>query len=341
MLHFTTPGKCNTYVTSINNNTNNNRLDKNLFNNLITDAPGSLLWKEPEPARPYEGSSMTKFENQLGEYLEYCEKVRKMSPQTIRGKKWVCKSLLESVKISKIEELSNKHVNEWVMEQTARGCSGRTVNTRLTFLVAMVHYFQDMGVVMPKLKLRFIVKLKEEPPRRVCYTKEQLSQVLRYADRFEWLLIKVCFDCGLRISELRNLRLMNLDGRRVSFLGKGSKSREAYIGEDTRKKLDDWIQRERVTDYLWVVDDKLSGKRQLSVDDIRHRMRKPFYKAGYKDFHPHALRHSFATDVVSSGAPLAIAKEMLGHSNIATTERYVHTFEGHLKEYFDQYKFAT
>ena len=282
---------------------------------------------------------MKKIEKQLNEYIDYCENVRRMSAQTIHGKKWVCKSLLESVKINSIEELTNQHINEWVMEQTARGCSGRTVNTRLVCLIAMLRYFQDMGVVMPNCKIRFIVKQKEMPPRRVHYTKEQIEQVLKFADRLEWLLIRVCFDCGLRISELRNLRLMNVNGQQVTFIGKGSKSREAYLSEEAKDRLDDWAQRERITDYLWEITTKSGTKHHLTVEEIRYRMRKPFYQAGFMNFHPHALRHSFATDVVENGAPLEIAKEMLGHSNVATTERYVHSFEGHLSEYFKKYKF--
>lgn len=284
---------------------------------------------------------MKKFEKQLNEYIEYCENVRRMSSQTIHGKKWLCKSLLESIKIDSIEELSNQHVNEWILEQTARGCAGRTVNSRIVSLVAMIRYFQDMGVSMPKMKLRFVMKQKEQPPRRVYYTKKQIDQVLRYSDHFEWLLIRICFDCGLRISELRNLRLMNFDGRRVTFVGKGSKAREAYLSEEARERLDDWIQREHIVDYIWEVETKTGVRHHLSIEEIRHRMRKPFYKAGYKNFHPHSLRHSFATDVVENGAPLEVAKEMLGHSNVAITERYVHSFEGHLNEYFNRYKFAS
>lgn len=284
---------------------------------------------------------MTKFEKQLDEYIKYCENVRRMSEQTIHGKKWVCKSLLESIKINSIEELTNQQVNEWILEQTARGCSGRTVNSRLVTLIAMIRYFQDMGVIMPKLKLRFIMKQKEQPPRRVYYTKDQIEQVLKFADRLEWLLIRICFDCGLRISELRNLRLLNFDGRRISFIGKGSKAREVYLSEEARDRLNDWIQRERITDYLWEITTKTGVKHHLSVEEIRHRMRKPFYQAGYMNFHPHSLRHSFATDVVENGAPLEVAKEMLGHSNVSITERYVHSFEGHLSEYFNRYKFST
>ena len=283
--------------------------------------------------------NLKSIDKQIDEYLNYCENVRRMSEQTLHSKRWICREFLKTIKIDSLSELSNKHINEWIAEQTARGCSGRTINSRLVNLVAMLRYFQDMGVSFPKLKLRLIIKCKEQPPRRVYYTREQIEQVLRYADHLEWLLIKLCFDCGLRISELRNLRLMNLNGRMVTFIGKGSKARESYMSEEARSRLDDWIQRNRVSDFIWV---RTPGKNEpMSVEDIRYLMKKPFYQAGFKNFYPHALRHSFATDIQKHGASLMETKEMLGHARIETTERYVHGLEGHLEYFFDKYKFTT
>lgn len=283
--------------------------------------------------------NLKSIDKQIDEYLNYCENVRRMSEQTLHSKRWICREFLKTIKIDSLNELSNKHVNEWIAEQTARGCSGRTINSRLVNLVAMLRYFQDMGVSFPKLKLRLIIKCKEQPPRRVYYTREQIEQVLRYADHLEWLLIKLCFDCGLRISELRNLRLMNLNGRMVTFIGKGSKARESYMSEEARSRLDDWIQRNRISDFIWV---RTPGKNEpMSVEDIRYLMKKPFYQAGFKNFYPHALRHSFATDIQKHGASLMETKEMLGHARIETTERYVHGLEGHLEYFFDKYKFTT
>ena len=283
--------------------------------------------------------NLKSIDKQIDEYLNYCENVRRMSEQTLHSKRWICREFLKTIKIDSLSELSNKHVNEWIAEQTARGCSGRTINSRLVNLVAMLRYFQDMGVSFPKLKLRLIIKCKEQPPRRVYYTREQIEQVLRYADHLEWLLIKLCFDCGLRISELRNLRLMNLNGRMVTFIGKGSKARESYMSKEAKTRLDDWIQRNRINDFIWV---RTPGKNEpMSVEDIRYLMRKPFYQAGFKNFYPHALRHSFATDIQKHGASLMETKEMLGHARIETTERYVHSLEGHLEYFFDKYKFTT
>lgn len=283
--------------------------------------------------------NIRQIDKQIDEYLNYCENVRRMSEQTLHSKRWICREFLKTIKINSLSELSNKHINEWIEEQTTRGCSGRTINGRLVNLVAMLRYFQDMGISFPKLKLRLIIKCKEQPPRRVYYTREQIEQVLRYADHLEWLLIKLCFDCGLRISELRNLRLMNLNGRMVTFIGKGSKARESYMSEETGSRLDDWIQRNRISDFIWV---RTPGKNEpMSVEDIRYLMRKPFYQAGFKNFYPHALRHSFATDIQKHGASLMETKEMLGHARIETTERYVHGLEGHLEYFFDKYKFTT
>lgn len=283
--------------------------------------------------------NIRQIDKQIDEYLNYCENVRRMSEQTLHGKRWICREFLKTIKIDSLSELSNKHINEWIAEQTARGCSGRTINSRLVNLVAMLRYFQDMGILFPKLKLRLIIKCKEQPPRRVYYTREQIEQVLRYADHLEWLLIKLCFDCGLRISELRNLRLMNLNGRMVTFIGKGSKARESYMSREAKTRLDDWIQRNRISDFIWV---RTPGKNEpMSVEDIRYLMRKPFYQAGFKNFYPHALRHSFATDIQKHGASLMETKEMLGHARIETTERYVHSLEGHLEYFFDKYKFTT
>lgn len=283
--------------------------------------------------------NLKSIDKQIDEYLNYCENVRRMSEQTLHSKRWICREFLKTIKINSLSELSNKHINEWIAEQTARGCSGRTINSRLVNLVAMLRYFQDMGASFPKLKLRLIIKCKEQPPRRVYYTREQIEQVLKYADHLEWLLIKLCFDCGLRISELRNLRLMNLNGRMVTFIGKGSKARESYMSEEARSRLDDWIQRNRISDFIWV---RTPGKNEpMSVEDIRYLMKKPFYQAGFKNFYPHALRHSFATDIQKHGASLMETKEMLGHARIETTERYVHGLEGHLEYFFDKYKFTT
>lgn len=284
---------------------------------------------------------MRKIENQMNDYLDYCENVRQMSYHTIKNKRWCYQNFIKQSKLKCIEDVSNKQINEWMTSQKLKGCSGRTINSRLVHLKAMLQYFIDTGVAIPNLNIRLITKTNEMPPRRVYYSQQQIDGVLALADQREWLLIKLCYECGFRISELTTLRLSNINGNKITFIGKGSKIREVYISKETRKHLDDWIEDNGVIDYLWLNSYHHSKKMSpVDTNTIRYYMRGAFERAGIKDFYPHALRHSFATNICNNGAPLPIAQRMLGHANVTTTERYVHSFDGHLEEYFNQYMFA-
>ena len=177
----------------------------------------------------------------FNEYLEYCEFTRRMSQQTLSAKRWVMRDFRASVPAKTLGEITTQQVNDWIAAQARRGLNSRTINTRICHVVAMFRYFRDMGVEMPELKIRHIVKQKEtEPIRRVFYTREQIEQVLGYCNQIQWLLVKLSFDCGLRITELRNLRLMNISDRMIVFVGKGGKRREVHMSREARERLTQW-----------------------------------------------------------------------------------------------------
>lgn len=252
------------------------------------------------------------------------------------GKRYILEDFERNVNVRKLEQLTNEHIDAWVAVQKDRGCSARTVNTRIAHLKVMLAWQRDMNIIMPKLNLGMIVKFPEEDPKRVYYSRDEINVALRYADRREWLMIRLCFECGLRIGELQKLRLANFSGRKITFVGKCRIRGTVVMSEETRLRLDDWIARERITDYLWVKPKTLPGEEQkpLTVDQIRRQMRKPFIEAGFNDFHPHALRHSFATEICNNGASMEQAEHMLRHKSITNTERYVHSFEDKAFENF-------
>lgn len=262
-----------------------------------------------------------------------------MSEQTMHGKTWICNSIISEIPINDITEINNQHIDDWIALQSSRGCSGRTINGRIANLVALLNYFLKTGSNIPDLNILNISKVKERPPRRNFYDRAAIEKVLRYADHREWLMIRLCFDCGLRISELRSLRVSSINGSKLRFVGKGNKAREAYMRDDTKQRLEDWIKRENIEDYLWVRTFASSNRKtRLTVDEIRHIMKKPFVAAGYNDFYPHSLRHSFATDIQSRGASLLEMQLMLGHSNATTTQRYIHGLDGQLEDLFKKYQ---
>ena len=276
---------------------------------------------------------------QLEEYYDWCENVKGMLPATMVAKKNAINYFVEFSEIEKLEDITNKQINGWMAEQTARGVQGRSINCRLAQLVVMLKWQRDEGVIMPDLKLNKIVKRKERPPRKVWFDREQINSALACADRREWLLIKLSFDCGLRISELQHIRLEDISDTKIEIIGKGMKKRFVFMSEDARQRLDDWIMRERIDDYLW--PSKSNPKKPLSDSELREMMRKPFEAVGLNNFYPHSLRHSFATDLQKHGAKTGEIKIALGHSNEVTTERYMHELDGSdAEEIWAAYKFA-
>lgn len=273
--------------------------------------------------------------HQVNQYLDYCEHTRNMSPATLRAKRSVYYRFIKATRISSLEELGNDSFNLWVKAALSRGASPRTVNTYNANIMAMLTYYREMGLRIP-LKTPLVRKLKEGATRRDFYTRSQIKEVLKFADPTTALMIKIAFDGGLRIAELTNLRLANLQDNRLNFIGKGNKPREVYLSRSTADSLYRYINKYNITDYLWP-----SSRREglpLTVHAVRKRLRKPFYAAGYHDFYPHALRHSFATDLEYRGASVTEIQQMIGHSSVATTERYLHALDGHLAALFAKYR---
>lgn len=273
--------------------------------------------------------------DQANQYLEYCAVTRQMSPMTMRSKKSSLTNLIVESKCKDLQELTNDGYDKFVKCELERGVSCRTINTKTAHVVAFIKYWRELEMRIP-LKIPLIVKLKEKPPRRACYTREEIQVVLDSCQSdIQWLLIKIAFDTGMRISELRNLSLSQITGRRINFIGKGTKAREVYMTKEAYMRLMDYIcEHPQIKGRIWMNE----WNYPMSVDTIRRIMREAFLRCGHDDFYPHALRHSFGSDIQSQGADIFVIKEMMGHANIATTQKYLHSLDGQLANLFDKYK---
>ena len=262
-----------------------------------------------------------------------------MSPVTIRTKRSVYYRFAAAVGCDNLKKLTNADFDRWISQALARGASPRSINTYNASILAMLGYHREMGMKIP-LKNPLVHKLKEGKTRRSFYTRSQIRDVLRYANPTTALMIRICFDSGIRIAELTNLKLANLHGNRINFIGKGNKPREVYLSAITTTLLAEYIKTRGITNYLWPSTwrGSTTPERPLTVHAVRKRLRQPFYRAGYLDFYPHSLRHSFATDLEFRGASVAEIQQMIGHASISTTERYIHALDGHLAELFTKYR---
>ena len=270
---------------------------------------------------------MPKLHEQINKYLVYCEETRNMTPATMKNKRTAMRSLGEFLLQKGVEDMNDmddRLVNQWIASFRANNNMPRTVNGKLKNFILFVRFLRDMGEPVSKVNLSLIVKDRETEPERVFYSREQIDKALSYADRREWLLIKLCFDCGLRIGEARTLRLQNIRGDRLTILGKGRKRDFVYMPPELQIRLQDWIEREKVTDYVF----EGQNKNALSYSCCQRKMRVPFMQAGFYDFHIHALRHSCASEVVNDGNRMEDAQIILRHSSVKTTQGYVHQFNG-------------
>ena len=161
--------------------------------------------------------------------------------------------------------------------------------------------------------------MSEVPPRKVYFTRSQIHQVLEQANILEWLFIRIAFDCGLRISELQNLRLSNLHDNYIDIIGKGQKRRYVYLSPEVKARITNWISKNGIQDFLW--SSPLYPDKPLATCTIREYMQNAFHRAGFTDFCPHDLRHSYATDLKRLGVPTRQIQAGLGHSTEKVTEQ--------------------
>ncbi len=152
-------------------------------------------------------------------------------------------------------------------------------------------------------------------------------------------VFEILYGCGLRVSELVNLKISDLHLRQgiIAVTGKGNKQRFIPVGDEAQKHLQLYLQTSRIHIPLKkeaeniVFVNRRGGK--MSRQMIFLLVKKQAEKAGIrKKVSPHTFRHSFATHLIRHGADLRAVQEMLGHVSISTTEIYTHLNDTDLKQ---------
>lgn len=154
-----------------------------------------------------------------------------------------------------------------------------------------------------------------------------------------YVIIEVLYGCGLRVSELVNLRMSNIyaDEEYLQIIGKGDKERWVPIGRRALELLTTYIETVRChltpkpgeERYVFLNRRGHHLSRQMVFIFLQNAVREAGIK---KSVSPHSLRHSFATELVENGADLRAVQEMLGHASVSTTEIYTHLSRETLRE---------
>jgi len=156
-------------------------------------------------------------------------------------------------------------------------------------------------------------------------------------------MLETMYGCGLRVSELVNLKLNDVDTRAglVRPFGKGSKERQVPLGDGVRDSLAAYLaagrakllERKPPTPFLFVTRQGGPMTRQHFLTLVKTYAQQAQIA---KNISPHVLRHSFATHLLAGGADLRAIQEMLGHASVQTTQRYTHVDVARLREVYDR-----
>ena len=264
-----------------------------------------------------------------------------------------------------------RDLHTWQVYMVAQRLQGPGDLTRLAFR-AFLHYLTGMKLSPASIArhvatlrgfCRFLLKervLAENPilliesPRQwtrlpKTLTQEEVNALLGHHNGAkpehirDTAMLELLYATGLRVSELVNLKLsdLNLAVGYVLATGKGAKQRVVPIGDAARRTLDTYLERARLalikrreSAYLFVTRRGKNMTRQAFWNVLRSRAQQARIT---KAISPHMLRHSFATHLLEHGADLRSVQAMLGHSKISTTQIYTHVEQARLKRLHVQF----
>ena len=293
----------------------------------------------------------------IAEFLEYLEIQKGCSPLSIQRYQHYLKRfhnwLSENSSVTKPEDISLELVRRYRL-YLARRCTRDglplqrvTQSYHIVALRAFLRYLlvqRDIPtlspdkVELPKQSSRSIAFLNPEQVERLL-SSPQMSNIIGLRDK---AILETLFSTGLRVSELINLNRDQVDLARKEFgvKGKGNKLRVVFLSDTAAQWIERYL-RSRQDNFkpLFIrhsgkVDTQKSGeKMRLTVRSIQNIVAKYAKRSGLPiEATPHTLRHTFATDLLISGADIRSVQEMLGHESIRTTQVYTHVTNRHLKE---------
>lgn len=280
----------------------------------------------------------------LAGFEEYLRFERALAPKTVETYIFAARSLVAYLtnagKTAPEADLSD--VTSFLVQGQVAGASARTVAKVASSLRAFYRYLVLAGLAKenparllatPKISKRLPRVLDTGEVERILAACPE-DDVFGVRDR---AIIEVMFSCGLRISEVADLRLdqVSIAEGMLIVMGKGQKERMVPIGEHARAALAEYLARSRP-----VLAEKGNDPGTVFVSARGGRISR---KTIWKDFraicvragveaHPHTLRHSFATSLLQGGAGIRDVQELLGHSDISTTTIYTHIANERLQE---------
>lgn len=280
----------------------------------------------------------------LGEFLHHLQAVRRLSFNTVRSYERDLESFCEfagEAEIEAVHEISEAHVRQWLSIARQRGLAPTTIQRRLSALRSFLNWYcRQTGKQLNVADLVRAPKRKRRLPRTL--DADQIGPFLKSCgntllDLRDLAMAELFYSSGLRLAELQALNLIDLDfaQRLVTVTGKGRKTRTVPVGRIAIEALENYLRERTDLEQQTAVFVSRDGNR-ISQRSIQVRLQRLAVHNGLaQHVHPHMLRHSFASHLLESSSDLRAVQELLGHSDIGTTQIYTHLDFQHLAKVYD------
>lgn len=284
-------------------------------------------------------------QNVLQRYWTYLKIERQVSPHTLSNYQRQLVRVVEILQHAGIQQLQQvtPSVVRFVIAQSHKdGLHEKSLALRLSALRRFLSYLVQLGElkVNPATGISAPKQAKHLPKN---IDTEQVQQLLANdskepIDIRDRAIIELLYSSGLRLSELQGLNLnsINIRVREVRVIGKGNKERVVPLGRYASHAIQQWLK----VRLLFNPKDEALFVSQLgnrmSHRAIQMRLETWGIRQGLNShLNPHKLRHSFATHMLEASSDLRAVQELLGHSNLSTTQIYTHLNFQHLAEVYD------
>ncbi|KKQ21307.1 MAG: Integrase/recombinase [Parcubacteria group bacterium GW2011_GWC1_36_9] len=294
---------------------------------------------------------MTSLKQLKTQFLEYIEIEKGRSVKTVENYDHYLTRFFNFIKNDNPANITDNSVREfrlWLNRQSTGNnrATGKTLSKKT----------QNYYLIALRAFLKYLARqeIKSMPPERIelakvgernldLITNAELKRLLEspkgndLKNLRDKAILELLFSTGLRVSELCSLTSdINLSSDELSIRGKGGKVRVVFISDNAKRAVRNYLfARKDMSEALFVQTDPGDTKdvRSLSRRSVERIVKQHAVKSGIsKKVTPHALRHLFATDLLSNGADLRSVQAMLGHANIGTTQIYTHVTDKHLRD---------
>lgn len=288
---------------------------------------------------------MATLEEHLSDFIIYISSEKGLARNTIEAYQRDGSSFIDYLQkqgVNAFTDMDQRHIISFLSTYKTAEYASSTICRTLVTLKVLCRFLRRENITPTNVALYLeSPKLWQLIPE--VLTCEEMDKLLQAPDTTtpvgarDKAIIEVLYASGLRVSEVCTLGIYDVDDNYVKVMGKGRKERVVPIGKKAIEAVDNYLTHHRRADpedYNPILFVSKTGK---PIDRILvWRMIKDYaVKAGIKkSISPHTLRHSFATHLLDNGADLRVIQEMLGHSNISSTDRYTHISSNRLQEAF-------